>query len=53
MNETVRRVIALGIGIAFVVWQTSQDPGRAFAAILAVTAVGYAFAPMIRDGVAG
>jgi len=53
MNEVTRQAIAVGIGLAFVVWQASQEPGRAFAAILAVAAVGYAVAPIVRDGVAG
>lgn len=50
MEETSRQAIAVGLGLAFVVWQANQDPGRAFAAILAVTAVGYAFGPVIRRG---
>ena len=52
MNETTRQAIAIGIGLAFVVWQASQEPGRALAAILVVAALGYAVAPIVRDGVA-
>lgn len=52
MNETTRRATAVGLGLAFVLWQASIDPGRAFAAILLVAAVGYAFGPVIRDGIA-
>lgn len=52
MNETTRQAVAIGLGLAFVVWQASKEPGRAFAAILAVSAVGYAVAPIVRDGVA-
>jgi len=52
MEETTRLVIAVLLGLAFLGWQASQDPGRSFAAILLVAAVGYAFAPVIRDGVA-
>jgi uncharacterized membrane protein YgaE (UPF0421/DUF939 family) len=51
MNETTRQALAVGLGLAFVLWQASQEPGRAFAAILAVCALGYAFAPTVRDGV--
>ena len=53
MNQTMRQAVALALGLGFIVWQASKEPGRAFAAILAVAAVGYAFAPVIRDGVAG
>lgn len=52
MNETTRLVAAVGLGLAFVVWQARQEPGRLFAAVLAVVAVGYALAPVVRDGVA-
>ncbi|UPW02138.1 hypothetical protein M0R88_08600 [Halorussus gelatinilyticus] len=52
MNETTRLAAAVGLGLAFVVWQASQEPGRLFAAVLAVVAVGYAFAPVLRDGIA-
>jgi hypothetical protein len=52
MNEVTRQAIALGLGLAFVLWQAAQEPARAFAAILAVSALGYAFAPVVRDGVA-
>jgi hypothetical protein len=51
MNETTRQAIAVGLGLAFVLWQAIQEPGRAFAAILVVSAVGYAIAPVVRDGV--
>jgi uncharacterized membrane protein YgaE (UPF0421/DUF939 family) len=51
MNETTRQAVAVGLGLAFLLWQASQEPGRAFAAILAVSALGYAFAPVVRDGV--
>jgi hypothetical protein len=53
MDETTRQIIAVGLGAAFVVWQADKEPGRAFAAILAVSAVWYAFAPVVRDGVTG
>jgi uncharacterized membrane protein YgaE (UPF0421/DUF939 family) len=52
MDETTRLAAAVGLGLAFVVWQANADPGRLFAAVLAVVAVGYAFAPVIRDGIA-
>jgi hypothetical protein len=52
MNETTRQAIAVGLGLAFVLWQASQETGRVFAAILIVSALGYAFAPVVRDGVA-
>ena len=51
MNELTRQAVALGLGLAFVAWQASVEPGRAFAVLLALAAVGYAFAPVIRDGV--
>ncbi|WP_276299816.1 hypothetical protein [Halorussus lipolyticus] len=51
MNETTRQAVAVGLGLAFVLWQASQEPGRAFAAVLAVSALAYAVAPIVRDGV--
>jgi hypothetical protein len=53
MSDTTRQAAFLVLALGFVVWQASKGPDRAFAAILAVTAVFYAFAPVIRDGVAG
>lgn len=53
MDETPRKLIAIALGLAFVIWQARQEPGRSFAAILIVAAFGYAFAPTIRDGVTG
>lgn len=53
MEEITRQALAVGLGVAFVLWQATKEPGRAFAAILAVAAVWYAFAPAIRDGVNG
>jgi hypothetical protein len=50
MEEFTRQAIAVLLGLAFVVWQASQDPGRSFAAILLVAAVLYAFSPVIRHG---
>lgn len=52
MNEFTRQAVALAIGAAIVVWQASQETGRVFATLLAVSALWYAFAPVIRDGVA-
>ena len=52
MNEFTRQVVALALGVAIVAWQTLQETGRVFAVILVVSALGYAFAPVIRDGVA-
>ncbi|WP_162224118.1 hypothetical protein [Halorussus salinus] len=52
MNRTTRLALAVGLGLAFVVWQANQDPGRLFAVVLALVAVGYAFAPVLRDGIA-
>ena len=51
MKQMMRQAIAVSLGLAFVIWQASQDPGRSFAAIFLVAAVIYAFAPVIRDGV--
>ncbi|WP_170977400.1 hypothetical protein [Halorussus salinisoli] len=52
MNETTRQAVAVALGLVFVVWQVSREPGRAIPAILMVSALGYAVAPVIRDGVA-
>jgi len=52
MNRTTRLAVAVGLGLALVVWQANQDPGRLFAVVLAVVAVGYAFMPVVRDGIA-
>lgn len=53
MKEFTRQVLAVSLGLAFVLWQSLQDPGRSFASILLVAAVAYAFAPVIRDGISG
>lgn len=52
MDETIRQALVVGLGLAFVIWQARQSPGRAFAAILAVAAVLYAIGPVVRHGVA-
>jgi hypothetical protein len=52
MNATTRLAVAVGLGLALLVWQTNQDPGRLFAVVLGLAAVGYAFAPVVRDGIA-
>jgi uncharacterized membrane protein len=52
MKQTTRQILAVSLGLAFVIWQALQDPGRSFAAILLAAAVAYAFGPVIRDGVA-
>ncbi|MFC4448740.1 hypothetical protein [Halorussus aquaticus] len=51
MNETTRQAVAVALGVGVVAWQASVEPGRAFAAVLLLSALGYAFAPVVRDGV--
>lgn len=51
MEQIYRVLVSLVVGLALVGWAYTVDPAAPLGMILALLAVGYAFGPVITDGV--